>query len=435
MRGWSLRRYSMSEKNKFIPKILIDKPVNLNISEITKGNKLIFHENSPLHDDHNSASLLSEYDLIILNYSEPAMMTMNREEQLNNFVKSGKTLIFILNKFIGDRNGVSNYFPIRSIFENYFIFRELEKGDNFALTKFGVNSECKNYLEHGIKKFNISVNNAFGSDIISLADNVENNSVAFICKKYPNCYFLPWMTGNEEEFAKLILKLVFEGSNVQPVEDWVRDYSFSDLINVENKINEIQNKIDDLEKVKMGNISEKKKYEEIRDTLLYRDGKILEDVVKKVFIDLGIEIQLGKEAREDLIFIFKTNHYLIEVKGCEKSTNKGHVKQVISHVVEYTEEEDTVPKGILIINAWRKLPIEERNTNDKPLFPNELMKLVSISHITLMTTQQLFVAYCDNLEGKFDLEEFIQKIDTTNGVLVGYDDIRRFKSENSKSMK
>ena len=44
-----------------------------------------------------------------------------------------------------------------------------------------------------------------------------------------------------------------------------------------------------------------------------------------------------------------------------------------------------------------------------------------------MTTQQLFVAYCDNLEGKFDLEEFIQKIESTNGILEGYDDIEKYK--------
>ena len=105
----------------------------------------------------------------------------------------------------------------------------------------------------------------------------------------------------------------------------------------------------------------------------------------------------------------------------------------MSHIAEYKNENEVEPKGILLINPWRKLPIEERNTNDKPNFPNEIMTLVNISNITLITTQQLFVAYCDNLEGKFNLDEFIQKIDSTNGVLEGYEDIERFKTINSIS--
>ncbi|MBL0107426.1 MAG: hypothetical protein IPP52_09105 [Ignavibacteria bacterium] len=122
---------------------------------------------------------------------------------------------------------------------------------------------------------------------------------------------MPWLSESLNLFEDTIINLTSFNIGEQ-VEDWVQDYSFKNLIKANQKIDEIEKKIDTLEAEKQIKIYKKENYEKIRDTLLYRDGKILEDVVKKVFIDLGIETQLGKEAREDLVFVVKEKHYLVE---------------------------------------------------------------------------------------------------------------------------
>lgn len=157
----------------------------------------------------------------------------------------------------------------------------------------------------------------------------------------------------------------------------------------------------------------------------------MKDVCKDVLNEVGIKAKDGKKAREDLVFIRNNEHFLIEVKGCEKSANKSHVKQVESHKKEYTDENEIVVKGILLINAWRRLPLEERNTADRPIFPNEIMKLVNLYKICLMTTQQLFVIYCKQLEGNFDLNTFIEKLKNSNGRFEGFNNINSYKKINN----
>ncbi|MBK8981812.1 MAG: hypothetical protein IPM38_05675 [Ignavibacteria bacterium] len=48
-----------------------------------------------------------------------------------------------------------------------------------------------------------------------------------------------------------------------------------------------------------------------------------------------------------------------------------------------------------------------------------------------MTTQQLFVAYCEHLDGIFVLENFINKILYANGVVGGYENIEKYKTVNN----
>jgi len=417
-----------------LPKILIESNLVFLSLDLSKfANKIEIDQKSILGEgDEQFASPLSEYDALILDFPDISVyISESRKEQLIKFLRNGKPIIYILRKYYLSNKKFNNYDLLRLILEADISISTSDIGTSFQLTPFGNKSVFKDYLDCSNKEYKVSIS-ASEESIISLADNSEENSIAFISKKYNNMYFLPWLSESLNLFEDTIINLTSFNIGEQ-VEDWVQDYSFKNLIKANQKIDEIEKKIDTLEAEKQIKIYKKENYEKIRDTLLYRDGKILEDVVKKVFIDLGIETQLGKEAREDLVFVVKEKHYLVEVKGAEKSASKKHIKQLVSHIAEYKNENEVEPKGILLINPWRKLPIEERNTNDKPNFPNEIMTLVNISNITLITTQQLFVAYCDNLEGKFNLDEFIQKIDSTNGVLEGYEDIERFKTINSIS--
>ena len=192
------------------------------------------------------------------------------------------------------------------------------------------------------------------------------------------------------------------------------------IVEKQTEITTLQQEKEDLEKQK-GN------YELIRNTLLYNDGDLLHEVCKEVLQFLGVNAENGKQEREDLFFIKDGNHYLVEVKGCEKSANKGHVKQVNSHVTEYSDEKEVKVKGILLINAWRKFPLEDRDTPDHPIFPDEIMKSVKLYNICLATPQQLFVMYCKKLDNKFDLSSLINEINSDNYRLQGFTDLTEYK--------
>jgi hypothetical protein len=266
----------------------------------------------------------------------------------------------------------------------------------------------------------ISVISNYNDKIISFANNTEGNCIAFAHKEYKNnCFFIPWLEENKNIFGEIITKLAYNSlPGGEPVGEWVKKYTFHNLNTTIEKIGKLEEKIRKLEEEKTNEIIVKENLENIRNTLLYRNGNILKDVCKEVLNELGIKAEDGKIGREDLVFIHKNNHYVIEVKGATKSASKEHVKQLVSHIAEYKNENEVEPKGILLINPWRKLPIEERNTNDKPNFPNEIMNLVNISNLTLMTTQQLFVAYCEKLDNKFDLENFINSINKIGEIKI-----------------
>lgn len=213
------------------------------------------------------------------------------------------------------------------------------------------------------------------------------------------------------------------------IESWVLDYSFDKLNDLDIKIEEKQENISILENEKSILEKESEKYQRIRNVLLYQKGDLLKNVCKQVLNDLGINAMDGEPGREDLYFIYNNEHYLIEVKGSNKSANKDNVKQIIGHKAEYTKDKEVNVKWILVINAWRTLPIEERETKDKTIFPNEIKKLVVLSDITLITSQQLFVAYCENLEGTFDLKSFVEEIKKTKGKIDLFNNIKKYKKE------
>ena len=148
---------------------------------------------------------------------------------------------------------------------------------------------------------------------------------------------------------------------------------------------------------------------------------------KEVLNEFGLKVEDGKQGREDLVFSFNDENFLLEVKGIEKSASKSNVRQLNGHLTEYKNEHEVEVKGILLVNAWRKLPIEERETKEKPIFPDEIMTLVNLTGVVLMTTQQLFVAYCEYLEGKFNLDTFVKTSKSTSGVMIGFEDTFKYK--------
>lgn len=380
----------------------------------------------------DSADILSEYDAIILNYSKPTIINPIRYRQLIKFLNdSEKTLVLLMRKHSENQHQSTTQI-IGGILEHLQIKTEKidirNKGENYILTEIGLKSPFKKYLNSNLKYWKISFESDISEKIIPLAVNSDNNIISFSLDVASTNYFLPHLIDNEIIFWETINEILQNKfSSPFKVDKWVEDYSFKKLKEISQDIKEIDSEIQKLEEKKILLEKEKNNYERIRNVLLNLAGDFLTDVCKEVLISLGLKFTEVEIGREDLVFIHNEKHYVIEVKGSTKSASKENVRQLSSHLTEYKNDKEIEPKGILLINTWRELPIKERNTNDKPNFPENIMNLVNLNNILLMTTQQLFVAYCDNLEVKFDLDEFIKKIDETKGVLEGYDDIQKYR--------
>ena len=71
-----------------------------------------------------------------------------------------------------------------------------------------------------------------------------------------------------------------------------------------------------------------------------------------------------------------------------------------------------IGKGLLIVNAYRELPLHERDVQ----FPDDCVKKAEFEKICLLTTTQLFRALHTFQEGKLDRRDFWDAIFTANGI-------------------
>ncbi len=393
---------------------------------------------------NKDADLLLEYDGIIIDtdffLNNQIFETNTRIEQIKHFIKrSNSIMIFLIGKYQKSNNGWTNYIYIRQIINEIFnknidiLFDTVSSGSKAYGTKFTNISPFREYLKTKSTNWSISFLGQYSEHVLPLLNAENGNLIAFTPKQFLNkIFFLPWIPQKEEIFFSELIELVRNSSlEYETVPDWTRKYFVPSLKEKIDKINEIEVRIDECNKEKEKIVTGKDEIEKIRDTLLFRDGMVLQNVVKDVLNYLGLNSNDGTQGREDIIFIYNKNHFVIEVKGSKKSASYDNIKQLHSHMVQYEEDEQEKSKGILIINAWRELPIENRNTPDTLIFPTQIDKSVKIWGIALLTTQQLFVAYCQKLENKFNTEEFVKKLFNTVGAFDGLNNISDYKEKES----
>jgi len=386
--------------------------------------------------DRNFADLLSEYQGIILDTPDNAIShNSQRKAQFINYINnSNGFIICILRKFKGAWAHNSSYAFVDTIMEEtlgvaYSSFKSNESGSSGEVTNFSNNTVFNDYLRTPGVEWFISLNKESTENALPLMNNVESDAIAFMSKKYSNrIFFLPWIADAEEFFWKAVLELAKELSGyTENSPQWVEKYQIPTMKEKNVAIANLQKNIDEAEKKKKSIVEENNKLIDIRDTLLFRDGIKLQNTVKNILNDLGIPAKDGKMGREDIIFELGDKPFVSEVKGLKKSAAERHLNQLHSKKGQYEFELKKKTKGVLIVNAWREFPIEERGGNDHQIFPDQINKVTEMWEFALLTTQQLFVAYCNNLEGKFDKENFINDLFKTVGVFSGLDDIDEYK--------
>lgn len=180
---------------------------------------------------------------------------------------------------------------------------------------------------------------------------------------------------------------------------WVENVKmpFIDDINLEilhdtNEIKTHQVKIDELNK-------QKRNFEYYKK-LLYTDGSELEDVFKKCLIELGALVKPAKYAEEEYCLAYKENEYPVEAKGNSRSISLTDLRQLMDYLLTYDDKTGIQNKGILLGNAWKNIPIDQRNQKGKPIFPSNVIDRAESTNIALVSSVDFFVVFCKFLENK-----------------------------------
>ena len=145
-----------------------------------------------------------------------------------------------------------------------------------------------------------------------------------------------------------------------------------------DEISALSNKIVGIKK-QIQTIEEKKRELESYKELLYTDGKELENIFRKCLNDLGAVVEPAKYSEEEYCLKYNSLELPVEAKGVTKSISLTHLRQLIDYMLKYEDETGKKSKGVLLGNPWKNLPIEQRNTSEKPNFPSNVIEEFSKS--------------------------------------------------------
>lgn len=141
--------------------------------------------------------------------------------------------------------------------------------------------------------------------------------------------------------------------------------------------------------------------------LLTSSGSILEEIVKQVLAEMGFDILETEKCRSDIVAKYGEDSIVAEVKGVTKSAAEKHAAQLEKWVSQHIEENEVVPKGILVVNGFCDTPLNER-TED--VFPQQMLKYCVARGHALITTTQLLCLYIEVCENPACKEERIEEL-------------------------
>lgn len=186
--------------------------------------------------------------------------------------------------------------------------------------------------------------------------------------------------------------------------DWSTSYSIGSEYDELILLNEYERKKQELEQLIVEQQIKLLQYEELK-SVVWESGNRLEAIVAKIFIDMGYEVTMPIDNRDDLILKKENDVIVIEIKGVKSSAAEKYAAQLSKWVATYYAENDVNPKGILLVNAFKDKPLRERN---EPAFPNQMLKYCKQQEHLLITTTQLLALYLDFNDGKLTFDRIHQ---------------------------
>jgi hypothetical protein len=227
------------------------------------------------------------------------------------------------------------------------------------------------------------------------------------------------------KFINSIISLVSElnkGSDDFELPNWCSDYSLPEenlnrdkLTGLKAELKEIELKLN-TQKILLVELEKHK-------LLFAGDGRALELEVCKIFRDLGVDAKEGPSGRDDLILKYHDKIAVVEVKGVSKSAAESHATQLEKWVSEYSLQNGIKPKGILVINTYKNIPLRDRK---EKAFPDQMIPFSEKRDHCLLTGLQLLGLYLDCMNNSSRKEEMVRLLFDTNGIFKEYEDWSKF---------
>ena len=205
------------------------------------------------------------------------------------------------------------------------------------------------------------------------------------------------LDGDEEGAIRCWLEDTFDSVFSTPPPAWADDIAIPGLERIEARLGEVQKTIEGLESTRDKFLKEKETKIHWRG-LVYETGGALQTLCEKAFQELGAETR-PSDVSDEFIVIVDQNEMLVEVKGVGKSASKGHLGQVVVDS-DQRGEENRFDRVALVVNAWKDLPLIERDTNDHPWVPVNIDEMARPAGVVLIRTDVLLEAlrrhWCNN---------------------------------------
>jgi len=219
-----------------------------------------------------------------------------------------------------------------------------------------------------------------------------------------------------EPLVEVLLRRI-KGFEKTPPPGWVSSIEIPGEVPLKNEIAVEKQNLEAVESKVKGledSLTELEKYK----GLLYETGLPLQELVKSTLDKLGAKIEPSPVSDEFIIEI-GGKKALIEVKGVDnKSVSKSDLSQLNQDMTQYRITNNQGIKGILVGNSWRLHPLKQRDTPDKPIFTDYVVKVAPNQDIGLISTPQLFKAFCKTLEEPQCKKEVLDKIINNKGVIT-----------------
>lgn len=220
----------------------------------------------------------------------------------------------------------------------------------------------------------------------------------------------------ESVLPKIDSKYQIKEEKVESVPSWLSACPIPGGKNLENQLEEIGVKINELEGVAK-ELEDRLSVLENYRGLLWRDSYSLHKAVQNALSLLGVQIAETDRGREDLIAEYENNLLYIEITGTNGAIEVAKGRQLLDWVASAQEPHKV--KGILIANPYRLNPVEERPpTKNHRLFVKEVEELAQKHDFTLLLSVDLYRVVEKILEGaKVDVEKIMQSVIKNRGLL------------------
>lgn len=201
---------------------------------------------------------------------------------------------------------------------------------------------------------------------------------------------------------------------------WADSYATKPQRSLAQKVGEQQQRIEDA-RAQLAQLQQEHDMAQQRNQLFMGTGRSLELEVKGVLELLGGVVTEPEPGRDDWKVDFDGKRAVVEVKGVGKSAAEKHAAQLEKWVSADFEASGVMPKGLLVVNTWRDLALDERVDAD---FPAQMLPYCEARGHCLVTGLQLFVIREEIEQDDTKAKYWRDKILALSGVLQDVPDWR-----------